>query len=89
MKDSIFKNILVNIRAFFTTNVRHRLNENSSRLDRLEDQMEMLNQNVVTQFHYLNLLDYYARHQEEAKPYEKELEYLRQSGKYSSFPYAP
>lgn len=87
MRASLIKNILVNIRAFFTTNIRKQLNENTAKIARLEEIVDSLDQTISTKFHYLNLLDYYARHQEEAGPYQKELNYLKQHGEYCCFPY--
>ena len=87
MKDSIIKNILVNLRAFFTTNFKRRINENSARITRLEEMVSVLDQRMTTKYHYLNLLDYYGQHLEEAKSYQKELNYLQQYGEYCCFPY--
>lgn len=89
MKDSIVKNILVNFRALFTVNIRRRLNEDSSKIAQLESIAGSLEQTITERFHYLNILDYYARHEAEAKAYQKELFFLRQTGKYCNFPYTP
>lgn len=80
---------MVNIRAFFTTNIRKQLNENTAKIARFEEIVDSLDQTISTKFHYLNLLDYYARHQEDAGPYQKELLYLEQHGEYCCFPYKP
>lgn len=89
MKDSTLKNVLVNFRALFTVNVRRRLNEDYSKIARLEDIANTLDQTITERFHYLNLLDYYARHANEAISYQKELDYLHQRGYYCNFPYTP
>lgn len=89
MKDSIIKNILVNLRAFFTTNFKRRINENSARITRLEEMVCVLDQRMTTKYHYLNLLDYYGRHLEESRSYQKELNYLQRYGEYCCFPYKP
>lgn len=80
MKDSFFKNILVNSRAFFSTNIRKRLNENSCRIAALEAKLDC-------QTNYENILEYYAEHREEAKKYQKELSFIRETGGYCNFPY--
>lgn len=89
MKDSIVKNILVNFRALFTVNIRRRLNEDSSKIAKLESIAGSLEQTITERFHYLNILDYHARHEDEAKAYQKELCYLRQRGSFCNFPYTP
>lgn len=92
MKASLIKNILVNIRAFFTTNIRKQLNENTAKIARLEELekiVDSMDQTITAKFHYLNLLDYYASHAEDAKLYQKELYYLQQHGEYSCLPYKP
>lgn len=86
MRDSTIKNLLVNLRSFFTTNIKRRINENTDRIARLEN---MLDQSMTTKYHYLHLLDYYGRHQEEAKSYQKELNYIQHYGNYCIFPYQP
>lgn len=89
MKDFTIKNILVHFRAFFTTNFKRRINENSARITRLEEIVCVLDQRMTTKYHYLNLLDYYGQHLEEAKSYQKELNYLQHYGEYCCFPYKP
>jgi hypothetical protein len=42
---------------------------------------------MTEKFHYLNLMDYYARHESEAIPYKKELAFLQKNGLYCNFPY--
>ena len=88
MKESVLKNILVNTRAFFTTNVKRRLNENLVRLDKLED---LVTNGQVMKYRsfYLHVLEYYTLHEAEARPYEKELEYLRNLNEFCNFPYKP
>lgn len=81
MKDSIFKNILINIKALCTINIKMRLNEDSSKIARLESV------SITEKFHYLNLLDYFAHHEDESHTYQKELDYLHQKGNYCNFPY--
>ena len=85
MKDSTLKNILVNIRTLFTENIRRRINENTGRITKLE----WATYGMTARFHYLNLLDYYARHKNKAELYKKELDYLSQFGDYCVFPYQP
>lgn len=89
MKDFTIKNILVNFRAFFTTNFKRRINDNSNRITRLEEMASNLDRLITTKYHYLNLLDYYGRHQGEAKSYQKELNYIQHHGDYCCFPYKP
>lgn len=89
MRDSTIKNLLVNLRSFFATNIKRRINENTDRIARLEDMACALDQRMTTKYHYLNLLDYYGRHQEEAKSYQKELNYIQHYGEYCNFPYKP
>lgn len=90
MKDSIVKNILVNTRAFFTVNVRRRLNEVSTKEAKLEEIVEASSDQLLavkSYYAYLHLMDYYARHEMEAQQYKKELGYLRELGKFCNFPY--
>ena len=87
MKDSAFKNILVNLRTAFSTNVRKRINDNTGRIAELERTIAELDGQITRKYHYLNLMDYYARHEEEASAFSKELDYLRQFGNYDNFPY--
>lgn len=89
MKASLIKNILVNIRAFFTINIRQRLNEDTSRINQLEEIIATLDHTITVKFHYLNILSYYASHPEESNLYQKELNYLKRKGNYASFPYEP
>lgn len=87
MRNTILKNVLVNIHTLFTTNIRHNLNANSSKIARLEEIVNSMDQAITSKFHFLNLMEYYARHNEEAIQYIKELDFLRRSGAYCSFPY--
>jgi len=87
MNDSIAKNILVNIRALFTTNIRRRLNENAQHIQLLEERLSNIDDIITTRYHYLNILDYYARHEADAPQYQKELNYLKQVGRFCNFPY--
>ncbi|MBQ8704665.1 MAG: hypothetical protein IJ524_09900 [Bacteroidales bacterium] len=89
MRESVAKNIMVNIRAFFTVNIRRRLNDNSTKISRLESIIDTLDETITERYHYLNLLDYYAHHEDEAQRYQKELDYLQQRTKYCNFPYNP
>ena len=89
MKDSLIKNFLVNLRALFTVNIRRRLNEDSAKITQLESTSDSLEQTITERFHYLNILDYYARHEAESQTYQKELDYLRLRGTYCNFPYTP
>lgn len=90
MKEFVFKNFLVNIRALFTTNIRKSINQNAAKVVAIEDTVERLGgdlEKLKQGLYYLNVLDYYARHEEEAGTYAKELEYLRENGSYRNFPY--
>lgn len=89
MKNHIYKNILVNLRTLFTTNIRKRLNENTQHIQMLEEQLSNIDDIITNRYHYLNLLDYYAQHEADATQYQKELDYLRQRGSYCNFPYKP
>ncbi len=89
MKDSIIKNIVVNIRALFITNIRRRLNENTQHIHMLEEQLSNIDNVITSRYHYLNILDHYARHEADALQYKEELDYLRQRGSYCNFPYKP
>ena len=85
MKESVVKNILSNIKAFFTVNFRRYSSESHDKVLELEEKVAGL----TLQLHYLSLLEYFDNHKAQAAPYEKELEYLRQKGNYTNFPYAP
>lgn len=74
---------MVNIKTLFTINIIKNLNEESTRIAQLESQ------NITEKFHYLNILDYFARYEDESLIYQKELDYLRQKGNYCNFPYTP
>lgn len=87
MRDTILKNLLVNLRAAFSINIRKRINENTSRLVAIED--FLVKQQSSESYHYYNILDYYARHRQEAPAFANELEYLRRLGRYCNFPYRP
>ena len=80
MKESVLKNILVNIRALFTTNIRRGINQNTNRLNDLENRVD-------ERFYFLAVLDYYNQHESEAKKYIKELNFLRQNWNFCNFPY--
>lgn len=85
MKDSAFKNLLVNLRALFTTNIRRRINENTNKIAMLEE--FVVDQKITERYYFLKVLDYYVRHEQEAAAFQKELDYLRQKGTYCIFPY--
>lgn len=87
MSESPIKRLLVNIRALFSTNIRKRLNENSSRILELESTIGNLDTIITNRYHYLNLIDYYANHPAEGEKYQKELDFLQQTGQYRNFPY--
>ena len=89
MKDCLIKNILVNLRALLTTNLRKRLNESAQHIQILEEQLSNIDDVITNRYHYLNILDYYARHEADAVQYQKELDYLKQVGRFCNFPYAP
>lgn len=89
MKDSTLKNILVNFRAFFTTNLRRQINKNSEKIAKLEEIANALDPIITTKYHYLNLLDYYGRHPKESESFQKELNYIKYHGEYCCFPYKP
>ena len=78
MKDSAFKNLLVNLRALFTTNIRRRINENTNKIAMLEE--FVLDQKITERYYFLKVLDYYVRQEQEAAAFQKELDYLRQKG---------
>ena len=78
MKDSAFKNLLVNLRALFTTNIRRRINENTNKIAMLEE--FVVDQKITERYYFLKVLDYYVRHEQEAAAFQKELDYLRQKG---------
>jgi len=87
MKDCRLKNLLVNFRALFTTNIRKRINENSNKIAILEDLV--VDREITERYHYFRVIDYYVRHEQESLPYKKELDYLRRLGAYCNFPYQP
>lgn len=82
MKDSILKNFLVNFRTLFTTNIRREINRNANQLASFECE-------VKQKLDFLNLLEYYASHEQEARTFAEELAYLRERGSYCNFPYPP
>lgn len=82
MKESVLKNALVNLRSFFTMNVKRSINESVNATNEIKDLYN-------AKFHYLNVLNYYAFHKEEAAEYQKELELLFRVGDYCVFPYEP
>ncbi len=83
MKESILKNILVNLRTGFSTNIRHKINQNTSRIVVNENAIEEIN----ARFLCLDILDYYVQHEQESKDYLQELQYLRQTRRFCNFPY--
>lgn len=87
MKDSALKNILVNFRTAFSTNVRKRINDNARRIALLEETVAGLDRQMEEKYHYLNLLEYYASHPEEVDSYRKELDFMCRLGHYCIFPY--
>lgn len=87
MKDSAVKNMIVNLRALLTINIRKRLNESAQHIQLLEEQLSYLDDTITNRYHYLNVLDYYASHESDAPQYQKELDYLRQAGRFCNFPY--
>lgn len=89
MKESAYKNILVNLRTLFTTNIRKRLNESAQHIQMLDEQLSNVDDVITNRYHYLNLLDHYARHEADAIQYKKELDYLKQVGHFCNFPYRP
>lgn len=89
MKDSVIKNMLVNLKTAFSTNVKKRINDNTRRIAMLEEAMAEMDVRMEDKYHYLHVLDYYTSHEEEARPYQKELAFLRQAGHYCNFPYLP
>ena len=89
MKDSALKNFLVNLRAAFSINIRKRINDHSNRIANLEDIVSELDSRMTEKYCFLRLLDYFTCHEDEAKYYSKELEFLRETGRYCVFPYSP
>lgn len=82
MRNSWIKNCLVNIRAFFTTNLRSRDNEALRRITALEDTVI-----DIRRFSYFNLMTYFSAHPEEADSYREEIEFLKRVGTWVTFPY--
>lgn len=82
MRDSAIKTFLVNLRTLFTTNIRKEINRNENRLTSFEC-------DVREKFNLLSLLEYYECHEQEAKLFAKELDYLREKWNYCNFPYHP
>ena len=82
MKESVLKNILSNLRAFLTINIRRRINENTKTSKEIEALLD-------DKLFCVDVLNYYAFHQKEALGYQKELELLSRVGKYCVFPYEP
>lgn len=89
MKDSIVKNLLVNVRTAFSTNVRKRINDNTRRIAMLEEVIAGLDHQMEDNYHFLHLMDYFATHKEEAQTYQRELDFLRKVGRFCNFPYPP
>lgn len=87
MKDSALKFFLVNLRAAFSINIRKRINDHSNRIANLEEVVSGLDNRMAEKYYYLRILDYFACHEDEAKHYSKELEFLRKTGHYCVFPY--
>ena len=82
MRNPWIKNCLVNLRAFFTTNLRQRDNESLQRIAKLE-----AGDLCLRRMSYYNLMTYFAAHPEEAGAYRQELDNLRQHGHWETFPY--
>lgn len=82
MKDSGMKTFWVNLRTLFTTNIRKELNRNAGKMASLE-------RDVKERTDLLGLMEYYACHEQEARHYAKELEFLRSCWNYCNFPYYP
>lgn len=87
MKNSVIKNILVNLRALFSVNLNKRINENARRIECLEDATAGLDEKMTEKYYYHEVLGYFARHEEESQAYAKELAFLREYGSYCTFPY--
>lgn len=82
MKESVLKNILSNLRAFLTINIRRRINENTKTSKEIEALLD-------DKLFCVDVLNYYTFHQKEALGYQKELELLSRVNKYCVFPYEP
>lgn len=80
MKDCLAKNLLANLRALFSINIRKSISENAQKIASIESSME-------AKLLYLGVLNYYAFHEQESGAYSKELDYLRQHGCFCNFPY--
>ena len=90
MKDSVFKNILVNIRAFFTVNLKKRINHNSSDIQELQMKMAKMESDygaIVDYYLGQTIIDYYSRNPDQSVCYAKELAFLQKTGRRCAFPY--
>lgn len=89
MKDSVFKNLLVNLRALFTTNIRRSINQISAKQESIEKTSDQLKISMAEKDHFLNILDYFDHHEDEARKFIKEIDYLHRHWSYCNFPYDP
>lgn len=87
MKDSFLKNILVNLRAFATVNIRKELNNKAKALADLEVFAANADYDFKQRFLFYSLISYFDANPEEAKQYQKEIAYFRQINHISVFPY--
>lgn len=90
MRESVLKNFLVNLRAFFMVNLRKKANQNSAEIAELKlrvAELETGYKRLANHSLYLSVLDYYSKHPDLAIPYAKELDYLKDKGEYCTFPY--
>ena len=87
MKESVLKNILVNLRAFATVNIRKELNKNAKGLSELEVLSANAEHDFRQRFLYNSLISYFAANREAAIPYQKEIEYMSNLGGVCVFPY--
>ena len=87
----MLKNILVNIRAFFSKNISKEINGSKQRILELESKIAWMDQNRErasrNSFCYYSALQYFEQNEQEASLYSSEVEYLRQLGHFCNFPY--
>lgn len=90
MKDSVLKNILVNLKTVFTINLRKRINQNSADIQELQmkiAKMELDYKAIIDYYMGQTIQDYYSRNLEQSVCYEKELAFLKKNGSRCAFPY--
>jgi hypothetical protein len=87
----MLKNILVNIRAFFTKNISKEINGSKQRILELESKIARMDQDRENasrnSFCYYSALQYFEQNEQEVPLYASEVEYLRKLGRFCNFPY--